>query len=333
MNIEYSFVPLSKLDHYLSRPEIDSENILTTGLELYEKSIRNHPYRDNNNPVVCLAIVDGRIAGRFMLFHTKLKVGDHNIPVQTGGGLLVAERYRGLGIGQKLSQTVRNNSFYLGALFTRAAYNIVRKTEVMLEIPQYVRNSNYGFRKILDIPLLLKQSQLKKHMCVEKVSTVPDWVTDMIMSDMHEYMEVHDRSWLQWALDNNASGNPHDYQSFYAVYDNNRHPLGFFMTKVRHLESEGVCYKKANLVEWSSVNMKLLDEADINLLALGTLDSSVSKFWTISNSKQTESKLAKYFFHRKGWFAMSVTNDGMHDGIGDSGRWRIRYGCANTPIV
>ena len=333
MNIEYSFVPLSKLDYYLVNPEIDSESILTTGLDLYETSIISYPYRDNNNPVVCLAIVDGRIAGRFMLFHTKLKVGSCVLPVQTGGGILVAEKYRGLGIGQNLIRAVLNNDFYLGALFTRAAYNIVRKTEVMLEIPQYVRNSNHGIRKILDIPLLLKQYQLKKRVFVKKLSTVPNWVTDMIMSDTHEYMEVHDSSWLQWALDNNATGNRKDYQAFYAIYDNSRHPLGFFLTKVRHIENEGIYYKKANLVEWSSANMELLDEADINLLALGTLDSSVSKFWTISNSIETESKLAKYLFRRKGWFAMSVKNDGTFEGIGDSGKWRIRYGCSNTPIV
>ena len=333
MNVEYRFLSISELGNYLSYPDGDSEKILSSGLDLYKTSIVKNPNRSNNDFVVCLAIADNKIVGRFMLFQTKLKVETEVIEVQTGGGILVKENYRGFGIGKTLIQIVLCNDFHLGALYTRAAYNIVKKTETMLEIPQYVKFLHHGIKKILDIPILITQFLLRKYFYIEKLSIVPNWVNDMIINDNHKYMEVHDASWLQWSLDNNATGNMNDYQSFYAIYNKTKQPVGFFMTKVRTIKQEGRFYKKANLVEWASLSKRYLDEADINILALSTLDSSIEKFWTISENEYTAKKLKRYFFKRKGWFAISVGKNQRFEDIGDVNKWRIRYGCCNTILV
>ena len=332
MNVEYRFLTLQELENLLSYSEVDSENILNSGLELYKTAIVKHPYRKYNDYIICLAIVEGKIVGRYILFRTKLKVGKQVIDVQTGGGILVSEKYRGLGIGKALINSVLQNDIYWGALYTRAAYNIVKITETMLEIPQYVKSLRRGIKSILDIHIHIKSWLLKRRIVIEKLSVVPNWVNNMIMVEGHKYMEVHDASWLQWALNNTATGNTNDYQSFFAVYDKKMHPIGFYMTKTRTIEQSGLYYTKSNLVEWASISENI-KEFDINILALNTLDSSVEKFWTISYDKITGKKLQRYSFQRKGWFAMSVRNNEHYNDIGNPDKWRIRYGAGNTTLV
>ncbi len=333
MNVEYKFLTISELKTYFIDSYLDPDRIYETGVELYKNAILSNPNVTDNSYAVCLALVDGKIAGRFMLFRTRLKVSEDVYSIQTGGGLLVAERYRGLGIGASLMHVVIKNDVHLGALFTRAAYNIQKKTEEMLEIPQYVKEKSLGIKKIYDLRINIKLHILKRRFHIERMEIVPNWVTSMINVDKHKYKEVHDASWLQWALDNNATGCKDDYQSFYAVYDRDKNPIGFFMTKVRNVVQGGLQFKKANLVEWDSSNYDNLSEVDINLLAYATLDNSVSRFWTITENKESGNKLKKYFFSRKGWFAMSINKDERFKDIGDVNQWRIRYGCSNTPIV
>jgi GNAT superfamily N-acetyltransferase len=333
MNVECRFFSIPELESNPIYQAMDFENILSTGLDLYKTSILQNPYYQKNNPVVCLAITDERIVGRYMLFYTRLKLGTDVSLVRTGGGIVVSEKYRGQGIGLSLIRTVLNSEFYFGALYTRAAYNIVRKTEAMLEIPQYVRFTYHGLKKVLNFPILIKTYLLKRRTYIERLSKVPDWVNQMIKSEQSKYMEDHDVNWLQWTLDNNATPNVSDYQSFYAVYNKKGMPIGFFMTKTRTIVQDGHSHKKVNLVEWASSDISLLDEADINILAFSTLDSSIEKFWTISNSAETGNKLKRYFFNRKGWFAISVNSDEKFPDIGNKDLWRIRYGCANTALV
>lgn len=333
MHIEKHFISVAELDNIYNL-YLDSERILKSGLDLYREAIIRYPYGSNEDTAICIVVADGVIVGRYVLFRTILKVGKQIIPVQTGGGILVSEKYRGIGIGLSLMQTILNNNFYFGALYTRAAYNIVKKTETMLEIPQFVKLRYHGLKKVLDIPIIIKQFFLKRQYTLKKLEIVPQWAGDMIAKDNHKYMEVHNTSWLQWALDNTATGVKDDYQSFYAIYNVNKKPAGFFMIKIRTLQQDKYNFKKANLVEWASSNHKDLNEVDINILSYGTLDSSVGRFWTISENQKTGNLLKRYFFKRKGWFAISISRkDERYDDIGDVNQWRIRYGCANTVLV
>lgn len=334
MNIEFRFLSIADLKDYSFETEMDSENILQSGKDLYCAAVLDNPNsKDKNSNAVCLAIANGKIVGRFMIFQSELKTGDTVIPIQTGGGIFVSEDSRGLGIGSSLIRTVLNDRTYYGALYTRAAYDIIGKTETMLEIPQYVKYRYHGIKKILDLPIHLRKSILKRRYVVKRHAIVPEWAGAMASSDNHKYMEVHDTAWLQWALDNNATGVESDYQSFYAIYDRNDKPAGFFMTKVRTITKEGDSFVKANLIEWASTDLSRLDEADINILSLDTYPQEVSRFWTISENGKTAKKLKCHFYKRRGWFAMSITKDERFEDIGDVSQWRIRYGCCNTALV
>lgn len=332
MAVEIRFLTVADLTKY---PEIvDSDHILQSGIDLYYTAIMGNPYRENeNSKCACVAIVDGRIVGRFMLFQSKLKVGDDVIPIQTGGGILVSENFRGAGIGSSMIRSVLKNSHYFGALYTRAAYDIVKKTETMLEIPQFVKYRYRGIKRLFDFPVFIRTTVLKRRFVVKQLSIVPEWAGEMVASDGHKFMEIHSSEWLQWALDNNATGNDLDGQYFYAIYDKTETPVGFFMTKVRRVTRSGESFVKANLIEWASADMNHLDETDINILSLDTYKAEVSLFWTISESIMTAKKLKRFSYKRKGWFAMSITKNNILVDADDVHQWRVRYGCCNTALV
>ena len=204
----------------------------------------------------------------------------------------------------------------------------------MLEIPQFVKERYYGFKKLLELPLKWRLFHLKKRFVVKELTKVPEWAGVMATNDSHKYYEVHDTKWLQWVLDNTATGVPSDKQSFYAIYDKKDSPIGFFMTKVRTITNETESFVKGNVVEWATNNSSVLNEADINILSLETFDQPVCRVWTISENKTTKKLLKRYSFKRRGWLAMSVKDKkGLYPDIGDVSKWRIRYGCCNTILV
>lgn len=333
MEIEYRFLTIADVKQYTFDENVDSERILQSGLDLYKDAIINYPYKHDDDYAMCIAVVDNKIVGRFVLFPTALKVGCDTLPILTGGGILVSEKYRRYGIGTNLIKNVLEKDVYFGALYTRAAYNIVKRTEMMLEIPQFVKYHYHGLKKILDLPVYLRQALLSRRYVVKKLAVVPEWAGRMATSGDYKYMEIHNTAWLQWSLDNNATGIKEDYQSFYAIYNKKEVPMGFFMTKVRHLEQEGKPFVKANLIEWASSDLSKLDEADINILSLATYPPEVCRFWTISENPRTASKLKSHAYKRRGWFAMNITKDDRLKDVGDVSLWRIRYGCSNTALV
>ena len=270
-----------------------------------------------------------------MEMNTKLKVGDEIIDIKTGGGLLISNKYRGRGIGSCMIKEARElRDIYYGALFTRAAYDIIRKKDTMLEIPHYVKFFHKGIKRILDLPVIIRSAILKRRFSVERLTRVPQWASEMAMNDDHKYMEIHTTEWLQWALDNIATGVPTDYNQFHAVYDKNHEPVGFFMTLVRTVTQKGETFSKAYFAEWATKDTTQLNEVDINILAIETVSSVVSRLWTITDNASTGKALCRHGYKRRGWLAMSIRdNKKQYPDIGDVGQWRIRYGCCNTMLV
>ena len=284
-----------------------------------------------------LAVVDDLIVGRHMMLNTKLKVGDETIDIKTGGGAIVSTKCRGMGIGSRMINKafeLEESDLYYGALYSRTAYDIIRKKGVMLEIPQYVKFIHKGIKRVLDLPLMIRSSFLKRRFTVERLTTVPQWAGEMAMNDGHKYMEIHTTEWLQWSLENIATGVPTDYNQFHAIYDKNHEPVGFFMTKVRTATKNGETFDKANLAEWATSDSSRLNEVDINILAVDAVSSVVSRLWTITEKSSSAKAMLRHGFKRRGWLAMHV-RDKKHQypDIGDVGQWRIRYGCCNTIIV
>ena len=315
----------------------DAEGILSSGLDIYRKALLDNPYSDDTSTACVLAVVNNLIVGRHMMLNTKLKVGDEIIDIKTGGGGLVSSKCRGMGIGSRMINEafeLEESDLYYGASYTRAAYNIIRKKGGMLEIPQYVKFSHKGIKRVLDLPLIFRSAILKRRFTVERLTIVPQWASEMAMNDGHKYMEVHTTEWLQWALDNIATGVSTDYNQFHAIYDKNHEPVGFFMILMRTVTRNGETFTKANLAEWATSDSSRLNDVDINILALDTVSSLVSRFWTITEKSSIGKALLRHGFKRRGWLAMHV-RDKKHQfsDISDVSQWRIRYGCCNTMLV
>ena len=75
MHIEYRFLSIAEYKKYNPDFEVDSDHLFESGAKLYGTAILSNPYGQDNDFAVCLAIADGKIVGRFILFRTKLKVG------------------------------------------------------------------------------------------------------------------------------------------------------------------------------------------------------------------------------------------------------------------
>ena len=315
----------------------DADGILSSGLELFRKTFLDNPYSKDTSTAIVLAVVDDLIVGRHMMLNTKLKVGNDTIDIKTGGGGIVSSKCRGMGIGSRMINAafeLEESDLYYGALYTRAAYNIIRKKGVMLEIPQYVKFIHKGIKRVLDLPVIIRTAILKRRFMVERLTTVPQWASEMAMNDDHKYMEIHTTEWLQWALDNIATGVPTDYNQFHAVYDKNHEPVGFFMTKVRTVTMNGETFNKANLAEWATVDTLQLNDVDINILAVDTVRSVVSRLWTITEDSSSAKALLRHGFKRRGWLAMHVRDKKrQYQDIGEVSQWRIRYGCCNTMML
>lgn len=315
----------------------DAEGILSSGLELYRKAQLDNPYTDDTSTAYVLAVVDDLIVGRHMMLNTKLKVGDEIIDIKTGGGILISSKSRGMGIGSRMmdeAMELEESDLYYGALYTRAAYDIIRKKDTMLEIPHYVKFIHKGIKRVLDLPVIIRRAILKRRFTVERLTTVPQWAGEMAMNDGHKYMEVHTTEWLQWTLDNMATGIPTDFNQFHAVYDKNHEPVGFFMTIVRTVTKNGETINLAYFAEWATSDTSRLDEVDLNIMAIETVSSAVDRLWTIADNALTGKALQRHGYKRRGWLAMSI-RDKKHQyrDIGDVSQWRLRYGCCNTMLV
>ena len=301
---------------------------------------------------------EGREIARVFRFGTRIKAGDKVYEADSGCGFEVIEEYRKEGLGAELMiASVNNNEydFILGAGFSQMVFPLQRKMKYHLfEVPQYykVRHAKYVFRslglkswlslgwfivqKFKDIPNNLKCNRLKKKFVIKKETVIPEWVSEMVANDGHQFMEVHDREWFQWNLDYNTYGYDQDIQSFYSIYDGNNKPLGFFMTKERIIKKPGVNngFIIGTVVEWESINKGELNEADINLMAIQSFSRNVDVIFTLACESDTASQLIRMGFRQRASFKAGIKDRKKQlDNIGNQELWRLRYGMTDMIIL
>lgn len=300
---------------------------------------------------------EGKEIGRAFCFGTRIKGGDKVYGAGTGGGYEVLEEYRKEGIGVDLLLMSKNEyDFVLVAGLSQMVFPIYRKLKYHLfEVSQYfkVRKARFEVKslglksqlscgwknimlKINDIPNHIKNYRLKKKFVIKKETIVPEWVTEMVANDGHQFMEVHDREWFQWNLDYNTYGYNEDIQSFYSIYDRDNNPIGFFMTKERIIKKPGRNHGFiiGTVVEWESINKSALSEADINLLAMHTFSKRIDAIFTLACEISTASQLVKMGYKKRASFKVGVKDMKKQvENIGNQNLWRLRYGMTNMIIL
>lgn len=302
---------------------------------------------------------EGKEIGRTIRFGTRIKAGDKVYDAESGCGFEVIEKYRNEGVGADLMMiSLYNNEydFILGAGFSEKVFPLQRKLKYHLfEVSQYfkVRKAKYVVRslglrsllsrswknimlKIKDVPNHKKYFDLKKKFIIKKETIVPEWVTEMVANDGHQFMEVHDRKWFQWNLDYNTYGYDEDIQTFYSIFDRDNKPMGFFMTKERIIKKPGRNHGFiiGTVVEWESIDKSALSETDINLLAMYTFSKRIDVIFTLACESDTASKLMRMGFKERASFKAGIKDKKKQlDNIGDQNLWRLRYGMTNMIIL
>ena len=301
---------------------------------------------------------EGKEIGRVIRLGTRIKAGDKVYDAGTGCGFEVIEEYRKEGVGADLMMMSLYNDeydFILGAGFSQKVFPLQRKMKYHLfEVPQYykIRSIKYAFgslrlknwlylgwyfiRKFMDIPDKIKCNRLKNKFVIKKETIIPDWVSEMVANDGHQFMEVHDKKWFQWNLDYNTYGYEQDKQAFYSILDKNDKPLGFFMTKERIIKKPGPNngFVIGTVVEWESINKSMLSEADINLLAIPSFSKNVDVIFTLACESNTAKQLIRMGFRERATFKAGIKDKKKQfENIGDQNLWRLRYGMTNMIIL
>lgn len=320
------------------------------------------PNNDDETKTAMYVMTDGNVAvGRVLQFGTKLKANGEIVSAQTGGSSYVEKSYRSQGVGASLllaSKLSKEYDLKINSLFSTMVVPMLRRLKyVIFEIPQYViirdlkpmlaAKGLKGFSLkiggiIANIPIYcmdivnkIKRKRLLKKFEVNQVLSVPEWAGELAANDGHKYMELHDREWLQWNLDYNMNGYQGDKQSFYTITDKTRKPIGFFMTKERFEEKAGHYHNiiRGTIVEWGTVDSKVLSEADINLLAIYTFTPETFHILTVTPEANTAKSLKRMGFMKHGTLQMLIGDKKkQYADIGDMNLWRIRYGSCNTII-
>lgn len=312
---------------------------------------------DPNKTAVLLAVEDGVVVGRHLLYPTSIKIDGKEVKAQSSGSTEVHSSQRGKGIGSMINKwTLSNDEYplYICSLLSPACLSIMRKKEngcVIFEFPELIKIINTesffacrgikGFPlsvcktisnfivQIFDIPNRCRLSRLKKRYVVKQESIVPQWAGYMCTNDGHRFAEIHDNEWLQWNLSHNLSGGGYDTQSFFSVYKAET-PIGFFFIKQRLREDICSNAKIATLCEWASADDEL-SEADINLLALDNISRECYYFRTVTDSEYSKKRLLRLGLKEHGTMQMGIKDKlRKYPDMSDSKHWRIRFGCCNS---
>jgi hypothetical protein len=168
---------------------------------------------------------------------------------------------------------------------------------------------------------------------VEKLSTIPAWVDDVVMNDGHKYTELHNREWFQWVVDNTFMSNPREHQEFFAIYKNDT-PMGFYLTQDRIRSKKEARYTPSvfrSIVEWGSINEAVLSEYDIYRLAMCYVPKDVGILQIASINKDVLRKTKRLCFFHHG-FAYIGCRDltKQYKDSNDINQWRIRVGYSDV---
>ena len=317
------------------------------------KSLMECPFVED--PAACalyLILADGVVVGRETYFASKVKIGEEIVSTEAASAFEVKEEFRKYAIGADIVMaTFRRSKFFIGANVSSMALPLDRKLKFhILEFPRlysirdlryFLESRNLLFLKsIINIPLklfnlliLIKARLKKKKYRIERVSIIPDWIDDIVLNDGHKYAEYHNHLWFQWNLDNCFKKHPLNTQAFYCIYRDEK-PIGFFMIKERYRgtgnnRKEGLLI--GSIVEWGTKDASVLNEYDINLLALNYFSRNIDIIETASVNRKTIVSLKRSGFlkEERGNIVFKDRTNKYKD-ASNIDLWRVRLGYGDS---
>lgn len=297
MDIRYQIVTYRDVKDCISIENDEYELASRSLTQCRKDAFLNNPFlSDEASCMLLLVRVDNIVVGKRLFYPTKIKAGDEIIDATSGSNYLVYQDYRKYGIGGALIMHAakKKNNFMLSAGCSDNSLEIYKALNaVSVYIPMYLQckskaieikfdsfkilcsSSLKSLLNTLQLPFvlvsLIKSKIVKDKFSISELTTVPQWVEDMVLADGHKYMEFHNRDWFEWNLKYNFSGDDGDTQSLFAVKKDGE-IVGFYFIKERRHGSRIV----GSLVEWQTANENILSEEDIIMLALSSFSKKVS---------------------------------------------------------
>lgn len=304
---------------------------------------------------------DSVIIGRSMMFPSRFKADGKIVETVGGSALEVAQEFRdGEAGGCLMAYNIRHkeNNAVISSGFSPAAAKCHKALRAyMLCFPQLMQVRNFkpilrkaGIKKFFsDVIGVLancviwpfiqyskhRSKMLYRNYTIEEVKKIPDWVEDISLNDGHRYMEVHDRKWFQWTLDNKFHSHPNNVTRFYCVSKDGDN-LGFFMTKERHKhvdKTKGGDIVIGSICEWGSKNIKILSELDLHIMALSRFSAKVDAIFMATNNNDVVKHMKRHLFvpRNEAKIAFYDLRKEYRDAR-DINLWRVRLGYGDTVL-
>jgi hypothetical protein len=154
------------------------------------------------------------------------------------------------------------------------------------------------------------------------------------MNDDHPFMEVHDKAWLQWNLNQTFSTDNRNKKRLYEIKKGDTTAAFFIIKQEFFSQASSRGFKNVYLgsvVEWGIDASSKLREKDIYLMAIGCFDKSIDGVQVATNDMNTMKMLKRNMFIRIGnatiAFKMKAVKE---EGIDNINNWRVRIAGGDT---
>lgn len=320
------------------------------------KAFLENPFvKDSNFECLTLVRINGIVGGRNMNFPVLFKAKDEILEANAGSDLFVHEDFRKDNLALELVTFPIKNKLGQAIIFANfskqgiAVYKAMRFNVFSLDKMVLVCNMRIIFEKIgmkgallrmatsvFNIvlkPVLWFRKRLParlSELSVKSVSTVPEWVDEVVKNDGHQFMEVHDHRWLQWCLDNKFHTDIYNEKEFFIVEFQDK-PVGFFMTMKRQEKMGGSNKNVVSIVEWGIKDNSILQEFDYVRLMLNRLDAKTDVLQFYSDDNETIKISRKNGFVKRGVY--NIVYRDMTKRFKEAKNqdlWRLRFGYSDS---
>lgn len=307
---------------------------------------------DKTTTMVLLARVDGVVCGKRMFFPTRIYASGEEIQAFGGSNYYVHQDYRKYALGGALilyaakkknnfllSAGCSNNSIKIyealkGSVFYIPSFKQVRRSIFLIDrtsVKSFAFSLLDSVKSFFLYPFVIiariSNGKYRMRYEVTQLKTVPQWIEDMVKNDGHKYMELHNKDWFEWNLNNSFAKDPYDVQKLFSVYDNKK-PVGFFLIKERKVGKKVI----GSLMEWQTADETRLSEVDIVRLAMMYFSKNVMEVIISSLDQQVQ----LYCGVKHGFVVSRSQNIVCKDlkkqypDSSDISNWRIRPGYADV---
>ena len=362
MEIEKEIITFEQVKQgYVLENDLSGVGAYTLTPSIVKTFLSNPSLDDYSKCMILFCRIDGKVAARSMFFPSRVRIEEDIVRAQGGSSLFALPEFRHLNIGLDLMRyPIENKEYplivYAGIskmavpMYKAQRFNIFSSPEFWQPRKSKFLFQHFGAKglvlKALSVigdfaikPILgtarLFNKKRTKQFTVNRLTTVPVWVDDIIRNDPHKYTEYHDHLWMQWTIDNNFFAKKYEEQGFYEVKKGDE-IVGYFLMKIRNLDLpehniDQVVF--GTVYEWGTVDDSILNEFDIYCLAERLLPKCVDIFNVSTPDDMVNSRIKRLFMIRHGETYI-VTKDvsKKYPDSKEQNNWRLRMGYSDVPF-